>query len=154
MDENADFEIDPSVTPPDRKKKGISPLIPPLVTVVTIIFVGIVIGNVLWLLCSDVLALHQQDISGTFTVSAQDSLTDISKNLKQQGYLQYPWLFRLYVKVTDSQDKIKPGTYTLSTRYDYHALVKVLSAGKVSRSLSFYPTHQGETERICRNWNY
>lgn len=149
MDENADQTF---LTPPeDRKRSGVSSLIPPFVWLIAIFLVGVILGNMLWLLAADVLAFGREDQSVTVTVSEDFTLSEISKTLKENGLIKYPWLFRLYAKITHAADKIKPGTYTLQTRYDYHAVVKALSSRKVERSAFSFGGTQGDRE--CLNWN-
>lgn len=154
MDENADQYFSEPLPPEDRKKNGVAPIVPPFVWLIAIFLVGILLGNILWLLAADVLAFGREDLEVEFIISDSDSFKDISKNLKAQGLVKYAWLFRLYARITNSDSKLKPGTYTLSSRYDYHALVKVLSAGKVQQSLSFNPKTQGVIEIKWLNWNY
>lgn len=133
MDENADR---PFFNPtPDRKKKaGVYTLI----WLTAIILVGVLLGNVLWLFAADVLAFGRGDDEVSVTVSETDSVADVAKQLKQKGLVHYGWLFRLYAKLTNASAQIRPGTYVLYTRYDYHAIVKALSAGTVSRSASIF----------------
>lgn len=152
MDENADHSF--YISPEDRKKSGVPRIIPPFVWLTAIFLVGVLFGNLLWLLASDVLAFGREDQAVELTVSDSDTLKDISKKLKEQGLVDYPWLFRLYAKVTNAEAKIKPGTYELQTRYDYHALVKALSAGKVQKNLSSNLNIQGVIEIKWLNWNY
>lgn len=151
MDENAAQNF--SDSPEQRKKNGVFSIIPPFVWLTAIFLTGIVLGNILWLLTADVLAFGREDQTVEISVSETDTIGDISKNLKQEGLVNYAWLFRLYAKITHAEAKIKPGTYTLQTRYDYHALVKALSAGKVQRTLSF-DFDQGVIEIKWLNWNY
>ncbi len=142
MDENAEnqqesFPQEPQESNESKKKRtgknGVSSLVPAIVWLTTIFFGGMVLGNLLWLLVADVLAFGRGDITVEVTISENDTLKDISKNLERQGLISYPGLFRLYAKFTGNAEKIRPGTYALSTRYDYHALVKALSAGTVQR---------------------
>lgn len=154
MDENADPDFYPPQPPEDRKKKGPPPLVTVTLFAVSVFFIGLVLGNILWLLTADVLAFGKEEQSICFTVSDTDSVKDISQNLHDQGLVRYPWLFRLYVKVTGKETALQPGTYTLSTHYDYHALVKVLSAGNVRGSAQTFPALRGEKENLWRIWNY
>lgn len=155
MDENTHEQQETFISKKGRKKagsRGVS--IPPIIWLTAIFLVGIILGNVLWLFTADVLAFGREEKEVMFTVSDTDSLKDIAKDLKKQGLVNYSWLFRLYANVTNSSSKIKPGTYTLNTRYDYHALVKVLSSGKVQRSAHIFDSNQGDIEIKWQNWNY
>ncbi len=142
MDENAPNQQEDSLSEPlpskepKRKKtgqNGVSALVPAIIWLTTIFFVGMVLGNFLWLLTADVLAFGREDKTVELTVADTDSLKEISKNLAQEGLVSYPGLFRLYAKLTDAGSRIRPGTYELSTRYDYHALIRALSSGTVRR---------------------
>lgn len=153
MDENADDYFSEPLPPEDRKKNGVSPALPRLVYLLAIFLAGVLLGNILWMLACDVLAFGREDKAVRFTISETDTLKDISLALKEDGLIRYPRLFRLYVRITNAQARLKPGTYDLQARYDYHALVKALSAGKVQRSLSF-DTNQGVIDRKWLEWNY
>lgn len=131
MAENADQGFYPSELP-DRKKKGI--FASRLVKLTAIFLVGIALGYILWFLAADVLAFGRADVTVDFTVSDSDTLKDISLRLKSDGLVRYAWLFRLYTKLTHADTKIRSGSYILHGRYDYHAIVKTLSARKVSRA--------------------
>ena len=48
----------------------------------------------------------------------------VAKQLKDAGIIKYKGLFELYCSVSHAKTKIDPGTYELSTNYDYRALVK------------------------------
>ena len=148
MDENAEHQQDSfpqepqESNKPKKKRTGersVSSIVPAIVWLSTIFVVGMVLGNVLWLFVADVLAFGRGDVAVTFTVSDSDTLKDISKNLEQQGLISYPGLFRLYSKFTGKVQKIQPGVYLLNTRYDYPALMKVLSAGIVQRDATMQP---------------
>lgn len=152
MDENADQSF--YIPPENRKRSGVPRIIPPFVWLTAIFLIGVLFGNLLWLMAADVLAFGREDRTVVFTISDTDTMKDISKNLKEQGLVDYSWLFRLYAKLTNAEAKIRPGTYTLQSRYDYHALVKVLSAGNVSRSLQFYQKSQGDRDIKWLKWNY
>ena len=124
---------------PQKKRTGknsVSTLIPAIVWLSTIFFVGMVLGNLLWLFMADILAFDRSDMAVEFTISASDTLKDISNNLKNEGLISYPGLFRLYAKLTGKAQRIQPGIYALNARYDYPALMKALSAGTVQRAIT------------------
>ncbi len=140
MDENAENLQDsfPSkpLQKPNRKrtgKNGVSSWAPAVIWLSTVFFVGMVLGNLLWLMTADVLAFGREDRAVELTVADTDSLRDISEQLAREGLVSYPRLFRLYAKITGGAEKIRPGTYALSTRLDYPALMKALSSGTVRR---------------------
>ena len=148
MDDHAEnqqesFPQEPLTSEKPKKKRtgdsSVSSITPAIVWLTTIFFVGMVLGNLLWLLVADVLAFGREDVTVQVSITATDSLKDISKRLAQEGLVSYPGLFRLYAKVTGAADKFIPGTYELSTRFDYYALAKALSSGNVLRIDSVQP---------------
>lgn len=146
MDETADNQQESFPQKPlETKKKrtgasGVSSLIPAIVWLLTIFFVGMVLGNLLWLMVADVLAFGREDITVQVSITDTDSLKDISKKLASDGLVTYPGLFRFYAKFTGAAGKFSAGTYELSTRYDYHALVKALSSGSVRKNIQILPS--------------
>ena len=55
--------------------------------------------------------------------------SNMLKQLKDAGIIKYKGLFELYCSVSHAKTKIDPGTYELSTNYDYRALVKKMQIG-------------------------
>lgn len=51
----------------------------------------------------------------------QVSVGYVAKQLKDAGIIKYKGLFQLYCSVSHAKTKIDPGTYELSTNYDYRA---------------------------------
>lgn len=147
MDEHAEQPFRPASTPEERKISGVPRFFPPLICLTAIFLIGLILGNLLWLLTADVLAFGREDHLVEFTVSETDSLKEISLALKENALIDYPWLFRLYAKLTHAESNIRPGTYRLYGRYDYHALIRALSAGKVQRSSAYF--YQGEIQIQC-----
>ena len=153
MDENAEHQKESFETqlPEEAKKKktgksGVSKYAPAIIWLTMIFFVGMVLGNMLWLFTADVLAFGREDRPVEFSVSSSDTLKDISKNMAQQGLIEFPGLFRLYARFSGTADRIQPGIYALNTKYDYPALAKVLSSGTVQReAFAVSPLFQGET---------
>ena len=148
MDENAEnqqesFPQEPIESEEPKKKRtgasGVSSLVPAIVWLSTIFFVGMVLGNLLWLLVADVLAFGRNDVTVQISIAETDTIKEISDILAQEGLISYPWLFRLYANFTGAADRFRAGTYELSTRYDYHALAKVLSSGNVRRNILAQP---------------
>ena len=55
-------------------------------------------------------------------------MDDIIEKLYHNGLIRYRSLFKLYADISDAEEDIDPGIYDLNTRYDYHALVNMMSA--------------------------
>jgi cell division protein YceG involved in septum cleavage len=137
MDENAEHQSQslPQEQPPEvqeaKKEKtgrtGVSKYVPAIVWLTTVFFVGMVIGNFLWLVTADVLAFGREDRAVEITIESTDTLKDISNKLAQEGLVSYPGLFRLFARVSGTAERFGPGTYQLNAKYDYPALAKVLA---------------------------
>ena len=130
---------------------------------VFIIAVSVIGACVAWMAASDVLALNKTEIeaevylprdifteeerettdddgnvTGTETVTVAD-IDYVASQLKGAGLIEYKNLFKLYAKFSHADRKIAPGTYELSTRLDYHALVSNMRVGPsmVETTLTF-----------------
>lgn len=92
-----------------------------------IVFVGVGLGNILWEYAADMLAFGRPDNTVTITINEDDNLDMVSDKLQSTGLIKYPSLFKIYANLSDAMEGINPGTYTLSTLYDYNALVDAMS---------------------------
>lgn len=124
---------------------------------VFVISVSIILACMAWMAASDVLALNKEEITatielpkeifqpvevdvedeegnviGTETVQSAD-IDYIADQLKDNGIIEYKFLFKLFAKISDADQKVDPGTYTLSTSFDYRALVKKMQIGSESQ---------------------
>ena len=88
-----------------------------------VLAVSIVLAVLLWKCVDEVCALTAVDQVVTVTVKEDDTMAQISKQLKQKGLINYRWLFDLYCMASDAEEKIDPGTYDLNAIFDYHAIV-------------------------------
>ena len=120
---------------------------------VFVIAVSVIAACVAWMAASDVLALNKTEIeaelylprdifteeerettdddgnvTGTETVTVAD-IDYVASRLKDAGLIEYKGLFKLYAWFSHADRKIAPGTYELSTRLDYHALVSNMRVG-------------------------
>ena len=116
---------------PKRKKgEGLLGIPNMLVTVVwlaLILAIGVTAGRMLWICAADVLAFGREDKPVTVTIYESDSMDDIIEKLYNGGLIRYRSLFKLYADISDAEEDIDPGIYDLNTRYDYHALVNMMS---------------------------
>lgn len=117
---------------PKRKRgEGLLGIPNMLVTVVwlaLILAIGVTAGRMLWVCAADVLAFGREDKPVTITIYESDSMDDIIEKLYSNGLIRYRSLFKLYADISDAEEDIDPGIYDLNTRYDYHALVNMMSA--------------------------
>ena len=120
---------------------------------VFVISVSIILACFGWMAASDVLALNKDyavsavtlpheifteeerdktdsegKVIGKQTVNVAD-IDYVTEQLKNNGLIEYKWLFKLFSKVSHAEVKLAPGTYELSTNLDYRALVKNMQVG-------------------------
>ena len=91
------------------------------------VLIGVTLGRLVWVCASEILAFGREDKSVTITIYETDTLDDITKKLNRAELIHYPGLFKLYAKLAVDDGDIKPGMWDLNTKYDYHALVKMMS---------------------------
>lgn len=119
---------------------------------VFIVSISIILACVGWIAACDVLALNKEVVTAeitlpsdiftkeTETVENEDGTTKdvnynkadmgkVAKILKSAGIIEYKSLFLLYSSVSHANIKLDPGTYELSTIYDYRAIVKKMQFG-------------------------
>ena len=99
-----------------------------------VLTVSIVLAVLAWKLVDEVCALTDVEESVTVTVSENDTMAGIAKKLKDNGLINYRWLFNLYCMASDADEKIDPGTYELNTLFDYHALVYAMMETSENRA--------------------
>jgi len=134
-----------------------------------IVSVSIILACVGWMAASDVLALNKEiksvdvtlpdtiftekqvevknadgNVTGTKTVNVAD-IGEVAKILKDAGIIAYKPLFVLYSGISDAKEKMDPGTYTLSTEYDYRAIVKKMQFGSDSQVRTMVTFPEGYT---------
>ena len=147
---NFDFEgkyrnaSDPMPLSIRREKK--TGLVGGLMYGIFVICLGLIFGCLLWLGAQDVLALGHKDSEVTISIPAStfeekteeimdedgnittetrrvcdlDTLADI---MFDNGLIKYKQLFKLYCRFSHADRKVGAGSYTLTTKYDYRAIV-------------------------------
>jgi len=119
---------------------------------VFVVSVSIILACLGWMAASDVLALNKPGVSTVVTLEdsifteQQIETTDADGNpttkivtvadmdyvadqLKAEGLIEYKSLFKLYCKFSHADQKLDPGSYELSTDFDYRALIKKMNQG-------------------------
>ena len=134
-----------------RRKKGEGLLGIPniLVTGVWIaltLMISVTLGRMIWVCAAEVLAFGREDKTVTITVYETDTIDDITKKLARAELIHYPGLFKLYAQFAVDEGDIHPGIWDLNTKYDYHALVRMMSPSS-SRSVVKVMIPEGYT---CR----
>jgi UPF0755 protein len=157
FDINFDFDGEyrdvPEKRPLRRRREKRSGCIGGLLYGIFIICFSVIAASLLWMAASDVLALGKEEgvvvvtlpdsafttetvevkdengnVTGTEeqTVADLDAVADI---LHDEGLIKYKFLFKIFCKVSNAEEKIGPGSYTLNSNYDYRAIVSGTTPG-------------------------
>ena len=122
----------PAKRRPKRKKDynffGLPQILSTAVWLAMIVFIGVTMGRFLWVCAADVLAFGRDDKQVVVEITEEDDMDSIIAQLQEKGLIRYPWLFQVYADLTDAQEDIELGSFTLNTNYDYHALVNEMSS--------------------------
>lgn len=133
-----------------------------------VLCVSIILVVLGWMAANDVLALTKSEMTAEITLP-EDIFTDtkveitdeegnvttdtivtadinyVADMLKQAGIIEYKFLFKLFAKFSDADKKIDPGTYVLSTSYDYRAIVTKLQTGSGASDTTLVTIPEGKT---------
>lgn len=131
--------------PQKQRRKRRNGAVSALIYVVCVLGISAILASVGWVLANDVLSLNKTsatevitldaDLISTRTVTVEGeektistaNVSEIAKELKEKGLIEYPWLFKLFCAVTNSDEKITAGVFELDTNMDYQALVRNMS---------------------------
>lgn len=105
---------------------GIPQILTACVWIGLVLAIGISLGRVLWVCAEDVLAFNREESLVEVTILETDDMETIAQKLKDAGLIRYAKLFGLYGELSHADEKIAPGTYSLNTIFDYHALVSAM----------------------------
>ncbi|MDD5932091.1 MAG: endolytic transglycosylase MltG [Oscillospiraceae bacterium] len=96
----------------------------PILYILLVLLASALLAGVGWLLMSDLCAFNRGPIAEkTVEITADDNMGDVAEKLHQQGLINYKWFFQLFAGITNAEEKIGLGTYTLNTDMDYRALI-------------------------------
>lgn len=120
--------------------------------VLFVIGLSAILATVGWIWANDLLALNKEYTSVIITVPeesiiqteekgedgelhtvARADLDRIVDQLKEEGLIEYKFLFKLYARFSKADLKIVAGTYELNTEMDYRALVTNMSRASSTR---------------------
>lgn len=104
-----------------KKKRGAG-----VVYFLVVLLLSAIFAGVGWLLCNDMLALNKPATTAEIVVEERDKLSDVAKDLKKSGIIEYKSFFMLYATLSDTD--MVAGKYELNTNMDYHALLNAMSA--------------------------
>ena len=106
---------------------GIPHILATIIWLMLIVAIGVSLGRMIWVCAADVLAFGREEKIVSISVTTADNMETIAEKLHKAGLVNYPELFLFYADLTDAEEKITTGTFTLNTVYDYHALVNQMS---------------------------
>lgn len=114
---------------------GIPHIISSAIWLLLAVAIGVSLGRLLWVCATDVLAFGREDQTVTLTITDQDTMDTIAQKLYNAGLVKYPGLFKMYAGISNADQKITTGTFTLNTLFDYHAVVSGLSSSSSFREV-------------------
>lgn len=85
---------------------------------------------------NDVFALVSTDISANITVTEDTTIEDITDQLKEQGVIKYPWLFKLYCNVYGDGTDVEfiAGDYSIPDSLNFSNILYRLTTVHVERT--------------------
>ncbi len=89
-----------------------------------VLCVSVALACFAWLAADDALSLNKEYIEAEVYVGENMDVEQIATELQTKGLIRYRKLFALFGKFFHAEEKIEPGTYTLSTKLDYRALIQ------------------------------
>ena len=112
-----------------RKRRRRNPLLRALVYLICVVVASTLLAGIGWLLANDLCALNKEYKEVTIQVTQDDTVGSVSKKLKEGGLIEYRWFFNLFAWVSNADEKIGEGTYTLNTDMDYRGLIVSMTGG-------------------------
>ena len=129
----------------NRKKTHRTKAASALLYVLFVVGLSAVLATVGWIWANDLLALNKEYTSAIVKVENDEKFSDVVDSLKDNGLIEYKFLFHLYGLFSNASDKITPGTYELNTDMDYRALVTNMSSSSSTRQTIDITIQEGYT---------
>ena len=154
-EEYADLTVDQETQPesqePEKKRPRLPSGIRVLLYVCCVLAVAVLLAVAVWRCADDVLSLTKEDAEVTVSIPDGATISQIAGELKSKGLVRYETLFKFYCWASHAEKTIEPGTYTLNSRYDYHALVSNMVEASPDRAVVEVTIPEGyECEDIFR----
>ena len=116
-----------------RKRRRMNPLLVIILYVLIVAAASATAAGVGWMLASDLCAFNRGTKTETAVeITAEDNLDTVADKLQEADLIQYKWFFKLFAKITKSEDEITIGTHTLNNDMDYHALLTGMRGSSAS----------------------
>ncbi|MGM9537687.1 MAG: endolytic transglycosylase MltG [Candidatus Onthomonas sp.] len=116
-----------------------------LLYVVSVLSIAFVTATLGWKWANDLLALNKEERTASVTIQAGDGVDEVAQKLKDNGLIEYPFLFEIFAGFTNKAEKISSGTYELNTNMDYSALLNNISASSKARETVTVTIPEGYT---------
>ena len=108
-----------------------------------------------WVWANDVLALNKAEHTAIITLDNEiftekngvemADVGHVANLLKENGLIEYKWLFRVFAAVSNADEKLAPGTYEMNTDMDYRAIVSNMGSRSSSRMTTTVTIPEGYT---------
>ncbi len=105
---------------------GIPHIAATLIWLALIVAVGVSLGRLFWVCCSDIMAFGKESQEVIITITEQDDIDSVSQKLGKAGLVRYPGLFKIFAKLTHKDENISVGTFTLNSHLDYNAMINAM----------------------------
>ena len=89
-----------------------------------VVCVSVALACFAWLAADDMLSLNKEYVEAEVYVGEDMDVEQVATELQTKGLIRYRRLFALFGKFFHAEEKIEPGTYNLSTKLDYRALIQ------------------------------
>ena len=116
-----------------------------LLYVVSVLSIAFVTATLGWKWANDLLALNKEEHTASVTIQAGDGVDEVAQKLKDNGLIEYPFLFEVFAGFTNKAERISSGTYELNTDMDYSALLNNISASSKARETVTVTIPEGYT---------
>lgn len=113
--------------PPRRKhKKKSSGCGGAILYLIIVVGISVILSLIAIFVANDVLALVKGNEDVTFTVGKDTKISNLSKQLDEEGVINYGSVFKLFVSVTGKDRDVVAGTYLLNPEMDYEQIIRAL----------------------------
>ncbi len=102
-----------------------------------VIGVSVALSVLIITAANDIFAFVKDTSEKEIVINTTAEYREVTKKLKEEGIIDMPWLFNLYIKSNDNEDKIVGGTYTLSPSMGYRALVTEIKRAAKGQVIKF-----------------
>lgn len=97
--------------------------------IAAVLVCSVVLGYFIVIFMNDVFAFSKDNSDVPITITGENYTVDqLAEMLHKEGIIEYPFLFKLYVKVKyDNEITVKEGAYILSPSFNYDKIINALN---------------------------